>query len=621
MSRRLSTAAPDLTATAQALLHGKQAERKRLLSPLAAWYVTDILKDAPPPLNAKAGRFAYKTGTSYGYRDAWAVGYDGKYVVAVWVGRPDGAATPGLSGRVAAAPILFDAFARLGERRASLPGAPAGALHMTGSELPPPLKRFRENSGDVAQGPFIEQRVLISSHPTAPRSRTEDDDPLLLKATGGVLPLTWLVNGAPINSDPRARQVVWQPEGSGLRQFLGGRCQGGRSTASPYGSSHRASLRRWRARAQKAVVFGRTGHPAARAAMTRRLLPAVLLAFAAIAAGCSEPSATGLPALEAQTRGDVRLRHLVRRLHGRAVRAGARQGCRRRGDHRRRAIRLLGEPFRRRDPGPGTALLNLTKAVNGCMLNALQAFGVPDPAQLAQRAERLAEHDRIDPIADVKSDRIYLFTGTRDGTVVRPDRRRRASLLRGSRRSLRTDPLRIEHPGWACLRHRGARSECDHTGKPYIVDCDYDQAGALLKQIYGTLNPPDEQPTGELTVFDQGPFTHDLANHGLSDSGIVYVPQACQANAGCRVHIAFHGCGQNRTVVGRRLRPRLRLCPLGRHQQHHRAVPADGDDAAQPAGLLGLVGVYRGGLPDAQAPQIIAVYRMLERLSAPRTAS
>jgi penicillin-binding protein 1C len=208
----------DLAASAQALLHGKQAERKRLLSPLAAWYVTDILKDAPPPLNAKAGRFAYKTGTSYGYRDAWAVGYDGRYVVAVWVGRPDGAATPGLSGRTAAAPILFDAIARLGERRTALPGAPAGALQVTGSELPPPLKRFRENSSaDVAQlGPFVEQRVLISFPPDRAEVETEPDEALLLKASGGVLPLTWLVNGAPIKSDPRARQIAWQPEGSGF---------------------------------------------------------------------------------------------------------------------------------------------------------------------------------------------------------------------------------------------------------------------------------------------------------------------------------------------------------------------------------------------------------------------
>lgn len=211
----------DLDASAKALLYGKQAERKRLLSPLASWYVTDILKDAPPPMNAKAGRFAYKTGTSYGYRDAWAVGYDGKYVVAVWVGRPDGASTPGLSGRTAAAPILFDAFSRLGERRAALAAAPAGVLKVSGAELPPPLKRFRENgaASDVAQGPFLEPGVLISFPPDRSEVEIEGDDPLQLKASGGVLPLTWLVNGAPISSDPRARQVVWQPNGGGFVNF------------------------------------------------------------------------------------------------------------------------------------------------------------------------------------------------------------------------------------------------------------------------------------------------------------------------------------------------------------------------------------------------------------------
>jgi penicillin-binding protein 1C len=206
----------DASEAAKALLHGKQTLRKRLMSPLAAWYVTDILKDAPPPLNAKAGRLAYKTGTSYGYRDAWAVGYDGKYTVAVWVGRPDAASTPGLVGRLAAAPILFDAFARLGDQRTPLAGPPAGALRVTGSELPPPLKRFREGGVESAQGPFLEPRVLISFPPDRAEVETEDKGPVLLKASGGVLPLTWLVNGAPITSDPRARQVVWQPDGSGF---------------------------------------------------------------------------------------------------------------------------------------------------------------------------------------------------------------------------------------------------------------------------------------------------------------------------------------------------------------------------------------------------------------------
>ncbi len=204
-------------AVIRALLHGKHvAAAKQILSPIAAWYVTDILKDAPPPLNAKGGRFAYKTGTSYGYRDAWAVGYDGKYTIAVWVGRPDGASTPGLVGRLAAAPILFDAFARLGIRRKALPPAPAGVLHATGSDLPPPLKRFREGGTDIAQGLFLEPRIAIAFPPDRAEVETEEDSPVQLKASGGVLPLTWLVDGAPISSDPRARQVFWKPDGPGF---------------------------------------------------------------------------------------------------------------------------------------------------------------------------------------------------------------------------------------------------------------------------------------------------------------------------------------------------------------------------------------------------------------------
>src|SRR5690606_33117651 len=69
-----------------------------VLDPVAAYYVTSILSDAPPPVNGTAGRIAFKTGTSYGYRDAWAIGYDGRTVVGVWVGRPDGAPVPGIAG-------------------------------------------------------------------------------------------------------------------------------------------------------------------------------------------------------------------------------------------------------------------------------------------------------------------------------------------------------------------------------------------------------------------------------------------------------------------------------------------------------------------------------------------
>ena len=115
---------------------------KRLLEPVAAWYVAKILQGTPPPENAAGGRIAFKTGTSYGYRDAWAVGFDGAQTIGVWVGRPDGAPVTGLAGRTAAAPILFDAFARLPQPLEALPPAPEGALIATTAKLPPPLQRF-----------------------------------------------------------------------------------------------------------------------------------------------------------------------------------------------------------------------------------------------------------------------------------------------------------------------------------------------------------------------------------------------------------------------------------------------------------------------------------------------
>ncbi|MGY4437105.1 penicillin-binding protein 1C [Bradyrhizobium sp. F1.13.1] len=101
-------------------------EPLRLLDQVAAWQVGSVLLGTPPPENAAHNRIAFKTGTSYGYRDAWSVGFDGRMTIGVWVGRPDGAPVPGLIGRVAAAPILFDAFARTGKTLLPLPKPPKG---------------------------------------------------------------------------------------------------------------------------------------------------------------------------------------------------------------------------------------------------------------------------------------------------------------------------------------------------------------------------------------------------------------------------------------------------------------------------------------------------------------
>src|SRR5437899_1936775 len=123
--------------------NSNEREPMRPMDQAAAWQVGNVLIGTPPPENGTHNRIAFKTGTSYGYRDAWSVGFDGKITIGVWVGRPDGAPVPGLIGRSAAAPILFDAFARTGKIPAPLHKAPKGALVASNAKLPPPLRRFR----------------------------------------------------------------------------------------------------------------------------------------------------------------------------------------------------------------------------------------------------------------------------------------------------------------------------------------------------------------------------------------------------------------------------------------------------------------------------------------------
>ncbi|KST60629.1 penicillin-binding protein 1C [Methylobacterium sp. GXS13] len=193
----------------------------RISEPVAAWYIADILRGTPPPENALPNRIAYKTGTSFGYRDAWAAGFDRRVTMVAWIGRPDGAPVPGLVGRMAAAPILFDAFARLGTEPEPIP-QPANVLSAAASlSLPPPLRRLQRDGVDM-QGPALK----IAYPPDGARidlglagEHAEEREPagpgLALKALGGVPPLTWLVDGQPVAQTAR-RRAEWVPDGAGF---------------------------------------------------------------------------------------------------------------------------------------------------------------------------------------------------------------------------------------------------------------------------------------------------------------------------------------------------------------------------------------------------------------------
>jgi penicillin-binding protein 1C len=197
-----------------------------LLQPAAAWYVADILRGAPVPANVTPGAVAFKTGTSYGFRDAWAAGFDGDTTIAVWAGRADASSVPGLVGLRVAAPVLFELFSAIGPHRAPFAPAPPNIIGARKTaDLPPPLRVFREQKRDASSGPGQEQALHIAFPP--PNSEIElasvdgqaDKLPVALKAEGGTLPLTWLVNGAPLASSPHRRDAFMKPASPGFVQI------------------------------------------------------------------------------------------------------------------------------------------------------------------------------------------------------------------------------------------------------------------------------------------------------------------------------------------------------------------------------------------------------------------
>lgn len=200
-------------------LAGDAVQAKRLIDPVATWQVGDILAGVMPPLEAPRIGIAYKTGTSYGYRDAWSVGFDGRHVLGVWIGRPDGGPVPGLAGYVSAAPVLFQAFTRSGLPIVPLPQAPAGALRQARADLPITLQRFTAPGELPTVYDMLEPPPRIIFPPNGARVDLEADgdahQPLVLKLQGGRAPFRWLANGKPLAGLSRKRVTDWMPDGGG----------------------------------------------------------------------------------------------------------------------------------------------------------------------------------------------------------------------------------------------------------------------------------------------------------------------------------------------------------------------------------------------------------------------
>ncbi len=194
-----------------------------IFGPLAAWYVNDILAEAPPPPGVlpaeirRGRRLAFKTGTSYGYRDFWAIGYDQEVTIGVWAGRADGTPMPGRSGRLTAAPVMFKIADLLGQPSSpNGPPPPPGALLVGRNDLPPRLRRLDPGPLAQAAAPSGAPKIVYPPDGALIEWRGEE---LSLEASGGKRPFRWLVDGKPLAPGLPRRPIYWQPEGIGFSQL------------------------------------------------------------------------------------------------------------------------------------------------------------------------------------------------------------------------------------------------------------------------------------------------------------------------------------------------------------------------------------------------------------------
>jgi penicillin-binding protein 1C len=189
----------------EAGLRSGKAEARRLVSAEAADQVLSILRESPPPpgrappaLSIGAPKLAFKTGTSYGFRDAVAAGVGDGWTVLVWTGRPDGGVRPGMTGREAALPLLFQVFDVL---EANAPQAQT----LQPRSAPPALTQLDGRGGPQLLFPPDGASVLVDGYGAKSRG-------LALAARGDRL--RWYVDGQPLAE--AGGQVVWRPDYPGF---------------------------------------------------------------------------------------------------------------------------------------------------------------------------------------------------------------------------------------------------------------------------------------------------------------------------------------------------------------------------------------------------------------------
>jgi penicillin-binding protein 1C len=190
------------------------------MGPLAVYYLRQVLEGSPPPPGMAYASLtgeraiAFKTGTSYGFRDAWAVGYSRATTIGIWTGRVEGTPRPGSFGRATAAPLMLQAFGLLPPEAETTRAAPPGAIQVDGTaQLPQALRRLGVTDEGFLHRPVLDYPPPGATIDLARAAGSKNYMPVTLRVRGGTAPFRWIINGRPVAG--HGADLHWEPDGPG----------------------------------------------------------------------------------------------------------------------------------------------------------------------------------------------------------------------------------------------------------------------------------------------------------------------------------------------------------------------------------------------------------------------
>jgi poly(3-hydroxybutyrate) depolymerase len=281
---------------------------------------------------------------------------------------------------------------------------------------------------------------------------------------------------------------------------------------------------------------------------------------------------------------------------------------------------IAGGPFYCAGSSPFTPFV--INAMTICQ-NPLPGFA-PSASALLSSAKLFAQAGWIDDTGNLKKQKIYIFSGKDDHTVATRVVDQTAAFYK-----LAGVPAKnIKYvtnvaAGHAILTNNNLDVACPKTEKPYINDCNFTQSQVILTYIYGKLNSPAVNLSGQIIEFDQSEFVKSAIS-SMSNTAYAYVPKPCLTQT-CKVHVAFHGCKQGASAIGNRFYSTTGYNELADTNNIIVLYPQVQASELIPFNREGCWDFWGYSTSDPfipfysqQAPQMAAVRAMLTRLSEPR---